>query len=40
MLAMGLRLTSPTVAQEMLDAFLTTEADAQEAGNIAKVTGG
>src|SRR5918997_962972 len=39
-LAMGLRLTSPTVAQEMLDAFLTTEADAQEAGNIAKVTGG
>ena len=39
-LAMGLRLTSATVAQEMLDAFLSTEADAEEAGNIAKVTDG
>ena len=27
-LALGLRLTSPTTAEEMLDAFLTTDADA------------
>jgi ribose 5-phosphate isomerase B len=39
-LAMGLRLTSPTVAQEMLDAFLSTEPEADEALNIAKVTDG
>ena len=39
-LAMGLRLTSPTVAQEMLDAFLGTEPEADEAENIAKVTDG
>ena len=39
-LALGLRLTSPTVAQEMLDAFLTTEPEADEAANIAKVTDG
>jgi ribose 5-phosphate isomerase B len=39
-LAMGLRLTSPTVAQEMLDAFLSTEPEADEAVNIAKVTDG
>lgn len=37
-LALGLRLTSPTVAREMLDAFLGTEADAGEAANIAAVT--
>ena len=36
-LALGLRLTSPTVAQEMLDAFFATEADAAEAANIAKL---
>jgi ribose 5-phosphate isomerase B len=36
-LAVGLRLTSPTVAREMLDAFLGTDADAGEAGNIARV---
>ncbi len=39
-LALGLRLTSPTVAQEMLDAFLATEPEAAEAANIAKVTDG
>ena len=39
-LAMGLRLTSPTVAQEMLDAFLSTDPEADEAANIAKVTDG
>lgn len=39
-LAMGLRLTSPTVAQEMLDAFLGAEADPDEAANITKVTDG
>ena len=39
-LAFGLRLTSPTVAQEMLDAFLSTEPDGDEAANIAKISGG
>ena len=41
-LAMGLRLTSPTVAQEMLEAFLDvgTEADPDEAENITKVIDG
>ena len=39
-LAMGLRLTSPTVAQEILDAFLITDPDADEAENIAKVSDG
>ncbi len=39
-LAMGLRLTSPTVAQEMLEAFLSTEPEADEAANIAKVRDG
>jgi ribose 5-phosphate isomerase B len=39
-LAMGLRLTSPTVAQEMLDAFLVTDPEADEAENIAKVSDG
>ncbi len=39
-LALGLRLTSPTVAREMLDAFLATEPDADEAANIAKVRDG
>ncbi|MGI9646044.1 MAG: RpiB/LacA/LacB family sugar-phosphate isomerase [Ilumatobacteraceae bacterium] len=36
-LAMGLRLTSETAAVEMLDAFLTTEVDAAEAAEIAKL---
>ena len=39
-LALGLLLTSPTVAQEMVDAFLGTEPEADEAANIAKVTDG
>jgi ribose 5-phosphate isomerase B len=36
-LAFGLRLTSPTVAAEMIEAFLGTEVDAEEAANIAKL---
>jgi ribose 5-phosphate isomerase B len=36
-LALGLRLTSPAVADEMLDAFLATSAEADEAANIAKL---
>jgi ribose 5-phosphate isomerase B len=36
-LALGLRLTSPTVADEMLDAFLTTDPDDSEAENISNV---
>jgi ribose 5-phosphate isomerase B len=36
-LAFGLRLTSPTVAAEMIDAFLGTDVDAEEAANIAKL---
>jgi ribose 5-phosphate isomerase B len=36
-LALGLRLTSPTVADEMLDAFLATEPDASEAENISSL---
>ena len=36
-LAFGLRLTSPEVAKEMIDAFLTTEADPAEAGTIGRV---
>lgn len=41
-LAIGLRLTSPTVAREMLEAFLAAdaEADPDEAENITKVTDG
>jgi RpiB/LacA/LacB family sugar-phosphate isomerase len=35
--ALGLRLTSPTVAAEVLDAFLTTEPDEGEAQTIARV---
>ena len=34
-LAFGLRLTSPALAAEMLDAFLSTEADPTEAERIA-----
>ena len=36
-LVMGLRLTSPDVANEMLDAWFATDADPTEAGNIAKL---
>lgn len=36
-LALGLRLTSPALADEMLDAFLTTEPEDDEAANIAKL---
>jgi ribose 5-phosphate isomerase B len=36
-LAMGLRLTSSTVAREMLDAFFSTDADPGEAANIARL---
>lgn len=39
-LAVGLRLTSATVAHEMLDAFLTTATDVAEAANIAKLDHG
>lgn len=39
-LALGLRLTTPAVAMEMLEAFLTTDPDADEAANIASVTRG
>src|SRR5918997_3654081 len=40
-LALGLRLTSGAVAQEMLDAFLGTEKpDPEEAANIGKLTNG
>jgi ribose 5-phosphate isomerase B len=39
-LAMGLRLTSETTAREMLDAFLTTPVDPDEAEAVAKVSGG
>ena len=36
-LALGLRLTSPTVADEMVDAFLATEVEADEVADIAKL---
>lgn len=36
-LAVGLRLTSPTVVEEMLDAFLATEPDPDESDEIAKL---
>jgi len=36
-LALGLRLTSPALAGEMLDAFLATGPEADEAANIAKL---
>jgi ribose 5-phosphate isomerase B len=36
-LAIGLRLTSPAVAHEMLDAFFATEPDPSEAENIARL---
>jgi ribose 5-phosphate isomerase B len=39
-LALGLRLTSPAVADELVDAFLATEPDAGEAAVIARVEPG
>ncbi len=36
-LALGLRLTSEPVAREMLDAFLSTDPDPDEAATIARV---
>lgn len=36
-LVMGLRLTSPEVAKEMLDAWFTAEPDPSEADNIARL---
>ena len=36
-LVMGLRLTSPTVASEMLDAWFATEPDPAEAANVARL---
>jgi ribose 5-phosphate isomerase B len=36
-LAFGLRLTSPEVAREMLDAFLTTDVDSDERPNIDRL---
>jgi ribose 5-phosphate isomerase B len=36
-LALGLRLTSPALADEMLDAFLGTDPESDEAPNIAKL---
>jgi ribose 5-phosphate isomerase B len=38
-LALGLRLTSVELAKEILDAFLTTDADPDEARQIAKLDG-
>jgi ribose 5-phosphate isomerase B len=36
-LVMGLRLTTPAVASEMLDVWFTTEPDPSEADNIARL---
>jgi ribose 5-phosphate isomerase B len=36
-LVMGLRLTTPDVAGELLDAWFTTEPEPSEAGNIARL---
>jgi ribose 5-phosphate isomerase B len=36
-LALGLRLTSPALADEMIEAFLATGPEADEAANIAKL---
>jgi len=37
--ALGLRLTTPTLAAEILDAFLTTEADVSESALVDQVEG-
>ncbi len=39
-LVMGLRLTSPEIAHEMLDAWFTTDSDPDEAPNIARLERG
>ena len=36
-LAFGLRLTTATLVEELLDAFLAAEADPSEAANVAKL---
>jgi ribose 5-phosphate isomerase B len=36
-LALGLRLTTPAVAEEMVEAFLTTPFDASESGHVASL---
>ena len=36
-LVMSLRLTSPALAREMLDAWLSTDPDPSEAANIARI---
>jgi ribose 5-phosphate isomerase B len=36
-LAVGIRLTSPTMATELLEAFLGTDPDADEAGNYGRL---
>ena len=36
-LALGLRLTSPVVATEIVDAFLTTDVEPSERSNIERV---
>jgi ribose 5-phosphate isomerase B len=36
-LVVGLRLTSPEVAHEMLDAWFATDPDPREAGNVARL---
>ena len=36
-LAVGLRLTSPAVAREMIDAFFATESDPSEAAHVAEL---
>jgi ribose 5-phosphate isomerase B len=38
-LVMGLRLTSPVVASEMLDEFFSTDPDPDESDNIARLEG-
>jgi ribose 5-phosphate isomerase B len=38
-LVMGLRLTSPEVAREMLEAWFSTEPEASERENIARLEG-
>lgn len=39
-LVMSLRLTSPTLAREMLDAWFSAEPDPSEAENVARLEGG
>ena len=39
-LVMGLRLTSPEIAREMLDVWFATEPDLSQGANIARIEGG